>query len=87
MKDFLRRRVLHNFGIKLLSLALAVGLLRVDAWHAGAAWMSLLALVPALIGMQIGQMLRRRIASSIFRRVFFAGLLLLGLYLALQGSA
>jgi YbbR domain-containing protein len=26
MKDFLRRRVLHNFGIKLLSLALAVGL-------------------------------------------------------------
>src|SRR5258708_8263221 len=26
MKDFLRRQVLHNFGIKLLSLALAVGL-------------------------------------------------------------
>src|ERR1700720_2783093 len=26
MKDFLRRRVLHNFGIKLLSVALAVGL-------------------------------------------------------------
>lgn len=26
MKDFFRRRVLHNFGIKLLSLALAVGL-------------------------------------------------------------
>jgi YbbR domain-containing protein len=26
MKDFLRRRVLHNFGIKLLSLVLAVGL-------------------------------------------------------------
>src|SRR5260221_14079680 len=26
MQDFLRRRVLHNFGIKVLSLALAVGL-------------------------------------------------------------
>ena len=26
MKDFLRRQVLHNFGIKLLSLVLAVGL-------------------------------------------------------------
>ena len=26
MKDFLQRRVVHNFGIKLLSLALAVGL-------------------------------------------------------------
>jgi uncharacterized membrane protein YfcA len=69
------------------TVALAMGLLRVDAWHGGAAWMSLLALVPALIGMQIGQMLRRRIASSTFRRVFFAGLLLLGLYLALQRSA
>ena len=28
MRDFLRRHVLHNFGIKLLSLALAVGLWR-----------------------------------------------------------
>ena len=26
MKDFLRRHVLHNFGLKLISLALAVGL-------------------------------------------------------------
>ena len=26
MKDFLRRHVLHNFGLKLLSLALAVAL-------------------------------------------------------------
>jgi uncharacterized membrane protein YfcA len=67
------------------TVALAVGLLRVDAWHADLAWMSLLMLVPALTGMQAGQMLRRRIASSTFRRVFFVGLLLLGLYLALQG--
>ena len=26
MKDFFQRHVLHNFGLKLLSLALAVGL-------------------------------------------------------------
>lgn len=66
------------------TLALAVGLLRVDAWHIGTAWMSLLALVPALVGMHLGQMLRRRIAASTFRKVFFAGLLLLGSYLALS---
>ena len=65
------------------TLALAAGLLRVDAWHTGSAWMSLLALVPALVGMHLGQMLRQRIAPPTFRRVFFAGLLLLGTYLAL----
>jgi uncharacterized membrane protein YfcA len=65
------------------TVALAVGLLRVDAWQADSVWISLLALVPALIGMQAGQWLRQRIAAATFRRVFFAGLLLLGATLAL----
>jgi uncharacterized membrane protein YfcA len=65
------------------TVALAAGLLRVDAWHAGLLWISLLALPPALIGMQAGTWLRRRIAAAAFRRVFFAGLLLLGATLAL----
>ena len=65
------------------TIALAIGLLRVDAWQMGSVWISLLALVPALIGMQVGQWLRQRIAAATFRRVFFAGLLLLGATLAL----
>jgi len=65
------------------TVALAVGLLRVDAWQMDSVWMSLLALVPALVGMQAGQWLRQRIAAATFRRVFFAGLLLLGATLAL----
>ena len=65
------------------TVALALGLLRVDAWQIGSVWISLLALVPALIGMQAGQWLRQRIAAATFRRVFFAGLLLLGATLAL----
>ncbi|SJZ37039.1 hypothetical protein SAMN02745126_00687 [Enhydrobacter aerosaccus] len=69
------------------TIALALGLLRVDAWHAGSLWMSLLALVPALAGMQAGQALRRRISGPLFRTVFFLGLLLLGLYLAVRGLA
>jgi uncharacterized membrane protein YfcA len=65
------------------TLALALGLLRVDAFAVGSVWISLLALAPALLGMQLGQWLRRRIAVATFRRVFFAGLLLLGATLAL----
>jgi uncharacterized membrane protein YfcA len=69
------------------TIALALGLLRVDAWQTQSLGLSALALVPALAGMQLGQTLRRRIAPSKFRTVFFAGLLLLGLYLALRGLA
>lgn len=65
------------------TVALALGLWRVDAWQIGSTWMSLLALVPALAGMLAGQVLRRRIAAAAFRRVFFAGLLVLGASLAL----
>jgi uncharacterized protein len=45
---------------------------------------SLLALVPALIGMVIGQALRLRMGVATFRRVFFTGLLILGVYLAVE---
>jgi len=69
------------------TIALALGLLRVDAWHASSIWLSLLALAPALIGMQAGQMLRQRIAAPAFRRVFFVGLLLLGIYLVVERLA
>ncbi len=69
------------------TIALALGLLRVEAWHEGSIWLSLLALAPALLGMQAGQMLRQRIAAPTFRRVFFAGLLLLGVYLAMERLA
>jgi uncharacterized membrane protein YfcA len=65
------------------TIALAIGLLRVDAWQMDSVWISLLALVPALVGMQAGTWLRQRIAAATFRRVFFAGLLLLGATLVL----
>jgi uncharacterized membrane protein YfcA len=69
------------------TIALALGLLRVDAWQQASLWISLLVLVPALAGMQLGQALRQRIPAAAFRRVFFVGLLLLGLYLALERIA
>jgi uncharacterized protein len=69
------------------TVALALGLLRVDAWQTGSFWLSLLALAPALAGMWAGQVLRIRISAPTFRRVFFAGLLVLGLYLTLRSFA
>jgi uncharacterized membrane protein YfcA len=47
---------------------------------------SALALVPALGGMFFGQWLRHRISAERFRRLFFCGLLLLGVDLALRGA-
>lgn len=47
-------------------------------------WVSLLPLLAALVGMGLGQALRNRISEPVFRRVFFAGLLLIGLELVLK---
>jgi uncharacterized membrane protein YfcA len=47
-------------------------------WHAAAAGSSLLALIPAVIGMQLGQWLRERMSPLLFRRCFFIALLVLG---------
>ncbi len=66
------------------TVALALGLLRLGAWHGAAIGLSLLALVPALAGMQLGQWLRGRIAAATFRSVFLVFLLLLGLYLVVE---
>ncbi len=46
--------------------------------------LSAIALIPAIIGMYIGQYLRSRISEIMFRRCFFAGLILLGSYMTLE---
>jgi uncharacterized membrane protein YfcA len=66
------------------TVALAVVLARGGTLSAGVAGISLFALVPALIGMWIGQRLRTKIKAETFRRWFFAGLLLLGAHLAVK---
>jgi len=43
--------------------------------------LSTIALVPAFAGMWFGQKIRKRIPEAQFRRVFFIGLLLLGIYI------
>lgn len=45
---------------------------------------SSLAVLPALVGMNLGQRVRRRLSEASFRRFFFLGLLVMGSYLILR---
>lgn len=62
------------------SIALAIGLLITGEFVVEIATLSLLALIPAFLGMFVGQFLRHRIPQDQFRRYFFVSLLVLGAY-------
>jgi hypothetical protein len=66
------------------TIALTVNLALAGALNVGMATPTLIALIMACVGMTIGQALRLRLSSEIFRRCFFVGLLLLGTYLAVD---
>jgi uncharacterized membrane protein YfcA len=66
------------------TIALAVNLAFAGALNFGAAGPTLVALVMAFAGMWAGQFLRSRLSPEIFRRCFFGGLLILGIYLAVD---
>jgi len=63
------------------TLALAVGLMASGQFKMTVATSSLLALLPVLGGMFLGQSVRNRLRPEVFRRWFFVGLLILGVYM------
>ncbi|CRM89771.1 MULTISPECIES: sulfite exporter TauE/SafE family protein [Pseudomonas] len=67
------------------TLALAAGLAWRGMLGTGEISASLLALVPALLGMWLGQALRQRISAVLFKRLFFIGMALLGGHLLISG--
>jgi uncharacterized protein len=67
------------------TLALAGILVQAGSLGMSVAGVSLLALVPALLGMVLGQWVRARVRSRAFRICFFLGSLVLGAHLALRG--
>ena len=83
-KDDLVQALGLSFTVSTLALALTLGQ-QGSLLHASVLGVSLLALLPALAGMYLGQWLRNRISPTAFRRCFFGGLLLLGADLALRG--
>jgi uncharacterized membrane protein YfcA len=72
-----------SFTVSTITLALALGY--AGEIHATLAWPALVALVSALAGMWLGQIIRGKVSAETFRLWFFVGLLLLGASLALRG--
>jgi len=70
------------FTFSSLGLALSLGDQRLLTAELGLA--SLAAVLPALAGLWLGQRLRRHLREALFRRVFLAALLLLGLAIVVQ---
>jgi uncharacterized protein len=66
------------------TIALAVNITFAGALNLGASGPTLVVLAMAFVGMWTGQGLRSRLSPEIFRRCFFLGLLLLGVYLAID---
>lgn len=82
-----REQMVQALGLSFTvsTLALAVGLAGQGALGGEALVASLVVLIPALLGMWLGQCLRQRISAVLFKRCFFIGLALLGAHLALNG--
>lgn len=81
-RDMLIQAMGMLFSVSILALAMAMGangLLTVDL---GA--LSTAAVVPAIVGMWLGQRLRHRLSEQRFRQVFFLALLALGLYFVVR---
>jgi len=72
-----------SFAVSTVTLALALAY--AGQIHASLAGVSLVALLAALVGMLLGQLVRGRVRAETFRLWFFIGLLLLGGHLALRG--
>lgn len=79
-------RTVQAFGLSFTvsTVALAASLSLEGAYAVSVAGVSVLALLPAAVGMVAGQWVRTRVSAETFRLCFFVGTLLLGLHLALR---
>ncbi|CAG9168958.1 hypothetical protein LMG23992_01358 [Cupriavidus laharis] len=66
------------------TIALAGGFLAQDAFRLDQLGLSLLAVLPALVGMWLGSIVRQKISPKTFRRCFLLFLVILGLELTLR---
>ena len=82
-----RNQLVQALGLSFTvsTFALGAGLFWNNALSGAEMSASLLAVIPALLGMTIGQWLRQRISPLTFKRVFFIGMALLGLHLLIAG--
>ncbi|MGB6790567.1 MAG: sulfite exporter TauE/SafE family protein [Pseudolabrys sp.] len=85
--EFDRDRLVQALGLSFTvsTITLAAALAYTGHVQTSLAWPSIVALVAALVGMGLGQLMRGKIRAETFRLCFVVGLMLLGLHLALRG--
>jgi uncharacterized membrane protein YfcA len=85
--DLERDDLVQSLGLSFTvsTIALAIVLFWYGAAPVGNLPTSTLAVIPALLGMAAGQVIRTRISPQLFRRLFLIFLLLLGLEMVLHG--
>ena len=69
------------------TIALALALRGQGFLSSELAILSAAGVLPAVVGMTLGQLVRRRLSEAAFRSVFFAGLLVFGAYIAVRSLA
>jgi uncharacterized protein len=84
--DLNRDELVQTLGMSFIvsTVSMAIGLWMLGRLNGGVALQSALAVLPALIGMMLGRRIRHRLSAENFKRVFFAGMLLLGGYMVLR---
>ncbi len=85
--QFDRNRLVQAIGISttVSTIALALALSHAGQMTPDVFWPSAIALAAACLGMIVGQRIRQRVSAQTFRICFYAGLLILGLHLAVRG--
>ncbi|MFQ5626173.1 MAG: TSUP family transporter [Methyloligellaceae bacterium] len=83
---FDRNTLVQSLGITFVALTLALGmsLSAHDLLPADLSILSLLAFLPAALGMIAGQRIRHRVSEDIFRKLFFWALPVAGLYMIIR---
>lgn len=83
-----RDELIQTLGLIFLTLTLALGagLTRNDLLSGELLLVSSLAVAPALVGMELGRRIRRRLSEPRFRRIFFVALLALGANMVVRAA-
>lgn len=81
-----RDELIQAMGISFTvsTVALAAGLYFNDRYSGASLGGSMLMLLPALVGMAVGQRLRQKLSPELFRRCFLGSLVLLGIYMVVN---
>ncbi|MCC7346666.1 MAG: sulfite exporter TauE/SafE family protein [Variibacter sp.] len=81
-----RDELIQSLGLSFMISTLMLGLVLAKAgiFSLNVAGISLLVVVPSIIGMYAGQVVRRRVRPEVFRTCFFLGMLALGIHLGLR---